>query len=376
MDQRQAALEGWLRFNDEDVAVNRDGRLSPRQRRGLLWSAIWRLALGPAVAVVAALVAAADLSTALLVLLALIGLCMGLQLSWSGFAFMVDATSGAVAFVTAALATRVVRGRYTSYYADVGPVRKRINAKAYRGLLPAAGATYHLYYAPGCRGLLSMETASTTEPLPAHPFGPDSAHAWDRLRWSWILITTGVFGALLGAHLLATAHPAEPVRVAGTVANYVEYTTSGRGAHTERTIYLVGDGNAYTPQAEAHYTPVAPDFFNLIGTEVVLFVDQGTTDVLALNDGDTTYASDWYLHPDHEKSFLVTNAALTAGVGGAFVAAGLWLLLRDRRLTEQMPGRSAVYVPPTVHALPAMWSAGIVLAGVLAFIGLAIASAK
>jgi len=94
LEQRQAALEDWLRFNDVDVAVNRDGRLSRRQHRRLLWSAAWRLVLGPAIAVVAALVAAAYLDTALAVLLALIALCIGLQLSWSGFAFMADATFG------------------------------------------------------------------------------------------------------------------------------------------------------------------------------------------------------------------------------------------------------------------------------------------
>src|SRR5437764_7404553 len=45
LDQQQAELEGWLRFNDEDIALNRDGLLSRRQRSGLLWSAAWRLVL-------------------------------------------------------------------------------------------------------------------------------------------------------------------------------------------------------------------------------------------------------------------------------------------------------------------------------------------
>lgn len=376
MDQRQAVLEGWLRFNDEDVSLNRDGRLSRRQRRRLVWSAAWRLLVGPAVVVVAAIVAVASLDTAIGVLLAVFAICLGLLLAWTGFAYLVDATSNSVAFVTAPLATQVIRGRYTNYYVNVGPIHKTISAKAYTGLMPAIGASYHLYYAPGCRSLLSIEPESATEPLPAHPFGPDSAHAWDRLRWSWILITAGAFGALVGAHLITAAHPAEPVRVAGTVQDYVETTTTGRGAHTDRTIYLVGDGNAYTPEAESNYTPPAPDYYGLIGKDVVLYVNQGTVDVLALNDGDTTYASDWYLHPEHETTYLLTNAVLVAVSGAAFVLLGGWLLLRERRRAEATPGMPVVYVPPTVHPAQNLWAVAAIFAGVLAFIGIAIVSAK
>ena len=375
MDGQQAALEGWLRFNDEDVTLNRDGRQSRRQRRKLLSSAAWRLVFGPAVAVVAALVAVVYLDTAFAILIALIALCIGLQLTWSGFAFMADATSGAVAFVTAPLTTRMVRARSVSYFVDVGPVTRSIRGRAFASI--KSGDTYHLFYAPGCRSLLSLEPASASDPLPAHPFGTDSAHAWDSLRWSWVLLTVGVFGALLGAHDIAAAQPAQPVRIAGIVQDYVEETTYGRyGAHTSRSIYLAGDGNVYVPRDETYYTPPAPDFYNLIGKNVVLYVNGGTTDVLALSDGDTVYAGDWYLHPEHETTFLQLNGALITATGAGFLLFGLGLLLRERRGADDLPVRSAVYVPPTVHPIPALWSGALVLAGVLVFIGLAIASAK
>jgi len=374
LDPQRAALEGWLRFNDEDVACNRDGRLSPRQRRGLLWSAAWRLALGPAAAVLATLGVTVDFEPAIAVVVALIALCLGLYLMWRGFAFMVDAASGAVAFVTAPLRTRTVRGRSTSYFVDVGPVTRAIKARAYAAI--RAGDTYHLFYAPGCRSLLSLEPASATEPLPAHPFGPDTSHAWDRLRWSWILLTVGAFGALLGAHQVAAAHPAHPVRVAGTVQDYVEERTTGRGAHTIRSLYLVGDGTVYTPDDESAYAPPVPDYYELIGKSVVLYVDEGTADVIALSDGDTMYSADWYLHPDHETNYMLLNGVLTAAVGVGFLLLGFVLLLRDRRQAEEMPGRSGDYVPPTAHPLRAMWGAALVLGAVLAFIGLGVASAK
>ena len=364
MATQQAVLEGWLRFNDEDVATNRDGRLSPRQRRGMFWSAAWRLVVGPSVAVVAALIAATSLETAIAVLIALIALCVGLQLSWSGFAFLADASSNAVAFVTAPLGTHVVRGRSTTYFADVGPIHKTIGRRAYVGLQDTVGGTYHLYYAPGARSLLSMEAASAREPLPAHPFGADSAHVWDRLRWSWILLTVGAFGALLGAHQLASAHPAVPVKVSGTVENYVEETTYGRGAHTDRSLYLTGDDNVYTPEAEDAYTPEAPAYYSLIGKEVILFVNQGTTDVIALSDGDTTYAGDWYSHPENERTYMVINGVLITVLGAFFLALGLVFMVRDRRRAEEVPGRAALYVPPTVHSARNVWPA----AGVLALV--------
>ena len=359
MDQRQAALEGWLRFNDEDISFNRDGRLSPRQRSNLLWSAAWRLGVGPAVAVGAAAVAATALDTAIAELLALVALGIGLLLAWTGFAYLVDAVAGMVAFVTSTLQTHVVHGRSTSYFVDVGPVQRMIGRKGYDAIAGFAGATCHLYYAPGCRSLLSIEPASATEPLPAHPFGPDSAHAWDRLRWSWIALSVGVFAALIGAHLIGAAHPARPVAVTGVMSNYVE--THGRS--TSRTIHM-DDGNSYTPQAEDDYTPV-PDFDALIGRRVVLYVDSGTTDVLAVNDGETTYAGDWYLHPDHRTAYEVTNGMVTTLIGGGILAAGVWLLLRDRRRAEQYAGRPAAYTPPTVQPVRAQWPSVVAVAGVL-----------
>ena len=180
MDAQRAALEGWLRFNDEDIAFNRDGRLSPRQRRQLLWSATWRLVLGGAISVVAALVGAITLDSALAILVALAGLLYGLYFTWIGFATMVDATAGAVAYVTAPLKTREFRGRSVNYFVDVGPITKRLKRNAFASI--RSGDTYHLYYAPGCRTLLSLEPAAASEPLPAHAFGSDSAHTWERLR--------------------------------------------------------------------------------------------------------------------------------------------------------------------------------------------------
>lgn len=373
MDQQQAALEGWLRFNDEDITFNRDSRLSPRQRRGLLWSAAWRLALGLTVAVFAAL-SALTLGTGIEILVTLVAICFGLYAAWRGFAFLVDATSGAVAFVTAPLNTRMSRGRSVSYFVNVGPIQKVIRARAFASIRP--GGTYHLYYAPGCRSLLSLEPASVTEPIPAHPFGPDSAHAWDRLRWSWILLTIGAFGAILGVHQVVTAHPAVPVTIAGVVQDYEEEHTSGRGAHTIRTIFLAGDGTNYTPDQESAYTPEAPDYYSLIGKSVILYVNQGTTDVIALSDGDTTYEGDWYMHPEHETTFLIVNGALTIGIAVFFLVLGTVLMLRDRRLAEEMPGRSAVYMPPTVHPVNQMWVGVGVVTGILVFIGLGVAAVK
>src|SRR5258708_35288822 len=124
----------------------------------------------------------------------------------------------------------------------MGPVSKRIKKGTYDALPP--NLLCPLYYAPGCRSLLSVEPADSPAPLPMHRCGPDSAHAWDRLRWSWVLLTIGVVGLLAGFRQFAVAHPANPVRVDGTVADYRET----HGKSTSRSIYLAGPSGAYTPQ--------------------------------------------------------------------------------------------------------------------------------
>lgn len=335
--------------------------------------------VGPIVligSVVAALTILPELVLATLVALFAAG--VALVITWYGFAFLADAHDGRVAFVTSLLSTRMVSGKSTTYYADCGPVSKMISSRAYGGL--PRGVTCHLYYAPGSRSLLSIEPASANEPKPEHPFGPDSAHVWDRLRWSWVAVTVGVLGLALAAHAVAVAHPAHPVRVGGTVSDYY----LSRGKVTSRSLWLAGDGNPYVPQSEGAYEPPLDSFSNLIGKEVVLYVDQGTRNVLAINDGDTLHAADWYLHPENEKSFQVINGLIVGGaslfvfgVGVAGILFARWRAVNPAAPAAPGPASdplfahtpmysgSPLYAPPEVRAPQANWAPALVLVGVL-----------
>jgi len=361
LDER--TLEGFLGFNDDDLAANRDGRLSPRQARRLLWSGAGRLIVGPPFAAGGATISLL-FDSAIGAVLCLIASGMGLYIAWRGFGFLVDSMDGAVAFVTGPLRGRMVHTRNrTSYWAHIGPVSKRIGRAAFDAL--PNGVACHLYYAPGCRSLLSVEPATVDEPRPMHPFGPDSAHAWDRLRWSWVLMTIGLLGLVVGVHQVASAHPALPVSVSGVVSDYRE--THGRS--TTRALYLEGHGDTYTPKAEDTYTPSAPPFGVLVGHQVVLYINSGTHDVLAIDEGGQLYAGDWYLHPDHQTMFETVNGAITTALSGVLLLIGVALLVRDRRQRES----SAVYGPPTVRPVEQMLpSATVTVLTFVAILGLLI----
>ena len=368
----EGSLEGFLGFSDADLAANRDGRLSPGQVTRLTWSGIWRLILGPALAIGSVVVAlAAFTDNAIGTAFALFFAAIGLFLTWVGFAYLADAVDGQVAFVTGRLGCTVVRGKTTSYYANVGPVRKGISSRAYDAL-PRIGC--HLYYAPGCRSLLSIEPSSESEPKPAHPFGPDSAHVWDRIRGSWVAIVVGVLGLGIAVYGAAVAHPAQPVRVDGTVSDY--YETHGKSG-THRHLIL-SDGSEYAPQSEDSYSPPLDSFANLAGKEIVIYVDKGTDNVIAISDGDQLHVGDWYSHPDHEKTYDLANAGLSGLAGLGILAGGIAAIVIGRRQVQPQPApaqaaddprfartplysQSAVFAP-SVRPLSAGWAPASVVA--------------
>jgi hypothetical protein len=369
LDER--SLEGFLGFSDDDLAANRAGRLSSGQYGRLRSSGAWLLVLGPPILVVAAILALQS-GVALIAVVALVAAGLGLYLTWRGFAFTTDAHDGAVAYLTGLLRRRIVRGRYgPTYWATIGPVSTRITRTAYDSL--PEGMSCHLYYAPGCRHLLSVEPASSDEPKPDHPFGPDSAHAWDRLRWSWVLITIGALGLLIGAHAVAISHPAHPIQVAGTISDYVET----HGKTTTRSIYLVGDPQSFVPEREDSYSPAPPAFGSLIGREVVLYVDNGTRNVIALETGDQLYSGDWYLHPEHETAFDAVNGAITAAASAISMVVGIGMIAIGRRRTATAQDAEwsvpPLYAPPTVRPIRTFWRATIVIAVVVSAVFLAFA---
>jgi hypothetical protein len=184
-----------------------------------------------------------------------------------------------------------------------------------------------------------------------------------------VLIAIGALGLLVGARAIASAHPAYLVSVGGTVSSYSET----HGKTTSRYLYLAGDPEAFTPQREDTCSPPAPGFYSLTGKEVVLYINRGTRDVLALNDGDQLYASDRYLHPEHQTVFEATNGAVTGAVSMLAILAALGLLMFGRRRTTAAADSSTpppLFVPPTVRPATAFLPAALVLGAILALAAL------
>ena len=367
----ELSLEGFLGFSDEDLLANRGGLLSAAQRGRLRISGLWRLLVGPPL-VVAGAVAALLLTLAPLSLAGLFLAGVGLYMTWRGFSYLTDGMEGAVAYVTAPIRTRLVRGRYgVTYWADVGPVSKSINQAAYASL--PAGAAVHLYYSPGCRSLLSVEPATAGEPRPDHPFGPDSAHAWDRLRWSWVLFTIGALGVLIGAYQATTAHPVQSTAVRGTVTSFELHT----GKSTSRYLHL-DNGGSYFVYREDVYEPAVPPYGTLIGRPVTLYINQGGAngDVLAIDDGEQVHASDWYRHPEHQTVFMAVNAGMTAAGSALAFLAGLLVILVGRLRSQVAPVPAPMrYLPPSVQPVRSNSLSLVAAGGVMALTALGLALA-
>lgn len=369
-------MEELLRFNDADLAANRDGRLGPGQVPRLMWSGLWRLIAGPAMLIAFLALSIVALSTVLASLLMLVFVAIGLWVTWRGFAFLVDALDRNVAFVTGRLRANRVVGKTTTYYADIGPVHKQISRRTYDSL---PSLTCHLYYAPGSRSLLSIEPADEAEPKPDHPFGPDSAHIWDRLRFSWIVVTVGALGILIAAYGVAVAHAAHAVPVEGTIWNYVET----HGKSTSRSLFVDPYSGAFTPYAEGDYSPPVQPFETLVGRNVVLYIDEGTRNVLAINDGEQMHKSDWYVHPGNEKVSLLLQASAAGIISLLVIAAGV---LRIRVASRPSPpdppaaetptyAAPSLLAPPSVRPWYANWAAMLVFIVVGGAMGLLVALA-
>lgn len=301
-----------------DVAANREARITARQRVALCYSGLWRLIFGlPAAAV--ALVPAWTLDFWAMVIG--VGLfSTGLYLSWRGFSFLGDAVTRNVTYVTGRLTPSFVTSRNgKTYYMTVGPVRTQISHKTYDRL--PAGLNCHAYYASGSRHLLSLEPATVDEPHPALRFGSDAAHTWDRLRWRWVVASVALFGMLAGAHTVVAAHPAATYMVSGSISSYVE--TTGKGAH--RSVYLQDSSQEFALESRDHYAPAVPYLLSYVGDTVDLYINSDTNNqVLALRLRETVYATDYYLHPDDQRTTMILSGALIVVLAGAALSGVLW----------------------------------------------------
>jgi hypothetical protein len=310
-----------------DVAANRDARMTADQMSDLWWSGLWRIGAGLPLSALGVVVAWSEDFLIMALGIGLFG--GGFYLSWRGFSFLGDAITHNVSYVTGPLIPRTVASRYgVTYYMDIGPVQTKLSRGAYEAL--PTGLSCHAYYASGSLHLLSIEPATAAEPHPSLRFGGDAAHAWDRLRWRVMVGVVAVFGVAVGAHSVAAAHPAHTYMLSGKISDYQE--TTGKGAY--RHLYVIGSSQAYSLATKDSYSPPVPDLGSHLADPVDLYINSDTSDqVLALRLRETLYASDYYLHPDDQRSTMIEAGMAIVAFSGAALAVALWwpLVVRARR---------------------------------------------
>lgn len=135
-------------------------------------------------------------------------------------------------------------------------------------------------------------------------------------RWSWFVLG-GVLIAIAVA-VFATAHPAKPIALSGTITSYKEYTTSS-GNYDRNELQLTGDSRTFFV-TKTDFHPALPESVFRNG-KVDIWYDDGSTRVLALslydeNDANPTkYTTDVYDHPDREISNAQGFSYILGGIG-------------------------------------------------------------
>ncbi len=186
------------------------------------------------------------------------------------------------------------------------------------------------------------------------------------LRFKWTYLIVGVILAVIGIGVYASAHPAAPVEVSGTITDYEEFTRNN--VYDRNELSIAGDSNTYTLD-KTSFHPTLPDSLLKDG-KVDIWIDSGSTTVIAIqlcdeNDANPIkYTTDHYDNPSSERSDGQTGGLTLAVIGAISVAIfGLWFFLGNRRrpagavMAGGVPGRLPIQVsamPP-----PAGTSAGV-----------------
>lgn len=174
-------------------------------------------------------------------------------------------------------------------------------------------AAYLVLLVTGTAQLILANRSSTREPVAA--------------------LLIGVTTVILGAGIAITAQPTSPVTVTLTV-DTIDWTYSkGSGNHYELT---ATDGSSYE-LVPSDFSPPLPDGLDapsLRGRQVMLTVDSGTSDVLAVTLGEQRYESVSLVHRigRQGRGWIVGGLIAVVGAIALYVLArrfGWWPRLRS-----------------------------------------------
>ncbi len=146
-----------------------------------------------------------------------------------------------------------------------------------------------------------------------------------------------VIGLILvgaGTGAVVTAHRAQPVQVTGAIDLYQVKTCPGN-KRSGYSIVLAQDSRTYST-CLARFRALLLPLQVEKGTHAVLWIDQGSTDILGLRlgageGGAPTYASRYLAHPDQLGSDQRFMGALLIVFGVLAVAMGVGLVRLGRR---------------------------------------------
>jgi hypothetical protein len=205
----------------------------------------------------------------------------------------------------------------------VGQVKTQIWRRQTYQALPF-GQAFHAYYTSGSLHLLSIEPASAAEPHPALRFGGDAAHAWDRLRWPWLVAAVAALGLVAGVRDAVTAHSAHTHLVTGSLTEYAEI----RGRSVSRYLKVQGSSNQFFVNS----INGLPQLYSYVGDHIDLYINSDSeSDVLAVRWRSRLYTNDLYLHPEGQLWEMIISGIAVTVVSGAIFTGAAWVIYYLRK---------------------------------------------
>jgi hypothetical protein len=152
------------------------------------------------------------------------------------------------------------------------------------------------------------------------------------LQRPWTYFILGAALVLVSAFVFFTAHPAQPVKIDSHVADYQVETKNGK--YYANHLKLTGDSTDYVFDG-TEFSPSLPDSLQA-DAPIRVWVDRGTTKVLAIELGGQTYSRQAYRDPSFELEDNQHGAEAIAAAGAVLIGVGL--LFRQLMKRDSHPG--------------------------------------
>ncbi len=164
------------------------------------------------------------------------------------------------------------------------------------------------------------------------------------LQRPWTYFIAGAALIAAGAFVFVTAHPAHPVKIDSKVADYQLETKNGK--YYANHLKLAGDSTDYVFDA-TEFQPSLPDTLEA-DAPITVWVDRGTTNVLAIELGGQTYSKHAYRDPNFALEDNQHGAEALAVGGVVLIAIGFlvrWLMNRRTPPAPPLPETERDNVP-------------------------------